>query len=71
MIEVDLRAVWRVRNGRDERELDQNLIALLDAAGDPRFHDAVDELPGYHAFRDAGPCRVSTAFAIPGGARTL
>ncbi len=30
MIEVDLRAVWRVRSGRDECELDQMLIALLD-----------------------------------------
>ena len=33
MIGVDLRAVWRVRSGGLERELDQNLIALLEALG--------------------------------------
>ena len=31
MIDVDLRAVWRIRNGGDERELDQMLITLLEA----------------------------------------
>lgn len=33
MIDVDLRAVWRIRNGGDERELDQMLITLLEALG--------------------------------------
>ena len=33
MIEVDLRAVWRVRSGGEERELDQMLINLLEALG--------------------------------------
>ncbi|MCW5593585.1 MAG: helix-turn-helix transcriptional regulator [Burkholderiales bacterium] len=33
MIDVDLRAVWRVRKGSDERELDQMLITLLEALG--------------------------------------
>ncbi|MBL0143702.1 MAG: helix-turn-helix transcriptional regulator [Betaproteobacteria bacterium] len=33
MINVDLRAVWRVRSGKLERELDQMLIALLAALG--------------------------------------
>jgi molybdate transport repressor ModE-like protein len=33
VIEVDLRAVWRVRSGGEERELDQMLITLLEALG--------------------------------------
>ncbi len=33
MIDVGLRAVWRVRKGEEERELDQMLIALLEALG--------------------------------------
>lgn len=33
MIEVDLRAVWRIRKGNVERELDQMLITLLEALG--------------------------------------
>ena len=33
MIDVDLRAVWRVRSCGAERELDQMLIALLEALG--------------------------------------
>jgi molybdate transport repressor ModE-like protein len=33
MIEVDLRAVWRVRSGGEERELDQMLITLLEGLG--------------------------------------
>jgi putative molybdopterin biosynthesis protein len=33
MMEVDLRAVWRVRSGGEERELDQTLITLLEALG--------------------------------------
>lgn len=33
MIDVDLRAVWRIRKDDDERELDQMLITLLEALG--------------------------------------
>ena len=33
MIDVDLRAVWRVRSGGEERELDQMLVTLLEALG--------------------------------------
>ena len=33
MIDADLRAVWRVRSGGEERELDQMLITLLEALG--------------------------------------
>jgi molybdate transport repressor ModE-like protein len=33
VINVDLRAVWRVRSGKVERELDQMLITLLDGLG--------------------------------------
>lgn len=33
MIDVDLRAVWRIRKDNDERELDQMLITLLEALG--------------------------------------
>jgi len=33
MIDVDLRAVWRIRKGGDERELDRMLITLLEALG--------------------------------------
>lgn len=33
MIEVDLRAVWRVRSRGEERELDQMLITLLEGLG--------------------------------------
>ena len=33
MIDVDLRAVWRVRSGGEEREFDQMLITLLEGLG--------------------------------------
>ena len=54
MIEVDLRAVWRVRSGGEERELDQMLITAARGAS------------GSRASSRTRPARRASATATPG-----